>query len=478
MKFNVHAVAGSLVLTIGLSTHALAQDQLEDAVAAAGNSTTLQVTTAAAVQEQCIALFDERIPNKTPEQLDLFARCGEMVGTGDNLGSDDLPLPSFNWSNNELASSMQQLSGEESASNGRLAVDTSNGQFENIGMRLDAIRTGTRATAGGLNLAFQGAPIVGGNAGDENDSGWGWFINGALGFGEYDGTNQENEYDYDSAGATLGADYLFNSGLVLGLAVTISEYEVDFERTNDSSDRSLTRTVDGGETDLDGWSLTPYVVYNFGRFYVDGVITYGENDIDTEREVEYKSNNSALEDINRTMKGETDSETFAAGASVGTDFDFGGALTLYVNAGLHYLDVEIDAYEEIDPTTNGGLNLGYMDQDIESLQSFLGAELTYAISTASGVILPYFRTEWRHEFENDSDTLQTYYAAYGKSEALENGITLDVVTEEPDEDFFEIGLGVSAVFSNNLQAFFDYSTTLELDDVEAHLFTIGIRGSF
>ena len=190
------------------------------------------------------------------------------------------------------------------------------------------------------------------------------------------------------------------------------------------------------------------------------------------------SPNAALADVSRTMKGETDSETFAAGGSIGTDFDLGGALTLYVDAGLHYLDIEVDAYEEIDPTTNGGLNLGFMDQDIESLQSFLGGELTYAVSTDSGVIVPYFRAEWRHEFENDSEILQTYYAAYGEENAVADGLILPVETEEPDEDFFELGLGVSAVFGNNIQAFFDYSTTVGLDDVEAHLFTVGVRGTF
>lgn len=479
MKISIHAAGCAVVIVSGLATPVAAQvTQLGSAVAAAENSTALQIQTGDAVQMTCGALVGLG-QSVTASQADLRNRCGEMVGTGrDLIGDSRGPLPSFNWTNNELAAAMQQLSGEESASNGRLAVDTSNGQFENIGMRLDAIRTGSRATAGGLNLALQGAPIVGGNAGEENGTGWGWFANGALGFGEYDGTDREDEYDYDSVGATVGVDYLFDSGLVLGLAATISEFEIDFEQTTDSSDLSLTRTVDGGKTDLEGWSLTPYAVYTFERFYIDAVFTIGENDIDTERDVAYESNNPGVGSVRRTMRGKTDSKTLAWGTSIGTDFELAGATTLYVNVGMNYLDVEVDAYEEIDSEANGGLNLGYLNQDIESLQSFVGAEMTYAISTNNGVFLPFIRAEWRHEFENDSETLQTYYAAYGRAEAFADELILEVQTEEADEDYFELGLGVSAVFGNNLNAFISYSTTVGLDDVEAHLFTVGIRGSF
>jgi outer membrane lipase/esterase len=481
MKFNIQVAASFFIACSFLATTPAAAQVLKDAVAAAGNSTALQVTTAAAVQATCGALVQLGTAVQAGSaQDDLKSRCGEMVGTGADLEGAASTLPSFNWSNNELAASMQQLSGEEQASQGRLATDTSNGQFANIGMRLDAIRTGARATAGGINLALQGVPVIGGNAGEGDvESSWGWFANGALGFGDHDSTSRENDYDYDSYGATLGVDYLFNSGLVLGLAVSVSDFEVDFDQSGNSSNRDLTRTVTGGKTELDGWGLTPYAVYTLGRFHIDGTFTYGENDVDTKRVVQYDASaSSGLADQNRTMKGDTDSETLAAGASIGTYFDFGGT-TLYTDFGLSYLDIDIDSYEELDPTTNGGLNLGFQNQSIDSFQSILGAELTHAFSTSVGVVVPYLRGEWRHEFENESETIKTYYAAYRDTESWDdNPLFLNVETDDPDEDFFELGVGVSALFAGNIQAYLDYRTTLGLDDVSANLFTIGVRGSF
>jgi hypothetical protein len=55
---------------------------------------------------------------------------------------------------------------------------------------------------------------------------------------------------------------------------------------------------------------------------------------------------------------------------------------------------------------------------------------------------------------------------------------LNVTSDGPDEDYFEMGLGLPAVFANNIQTFVDYRTTVELEDVSADLFTIGIRGTF
>jgi outer membrane lipase/esterase len=104
----------------------------------------------------------------------------------------------------------------------------------------------------------------------------------------------------------------------------------------------------------------------------------------------------------------------------------------------------------------------------------VGFQISKVFSTSSGVILPYVKAEWRHEFENEADTMQARYA----SQDIGQTFNLNVNTDDPDEDYFEVGLGVSAAFAQNIQAFIDYSTTLDLEDVSAELLTIGIRGQF
>lgn len=179
------------------------------------------------------------------------------------------------------------------------------------------------------------------------------------------------------------------------------------------------------------------------------------------------------------MKGKTDSDTLALGVSTGTSFDL-GFVDLSLGIGLSYLDLSVDGYTEkdrkrgLDTAEFSGLNLQYEDQDFDSLQSILGLQLSRAFSFSGGVLVPYFSADYRHEFENTSISLKAKYAVQ------ENGETfnLNVDSDEPDEDFFELGLGISAVFANNIQAFVDYRTTVDLDNVNANLFTIGIRGTF
>lgn len=478
----------TLLIGVVLPTQVLAQDTtLGTVVAGADNATDLQVRTGDAVQLTCGQMLDRYRPvagdvrPPTSAEEDLFFRCNEMVTTANALDGNDGPTGNdLGWTSGQLAEAMQQLTGEEQVSKGRLATETSNGQFANIGMRLDAIRAGARSTAGGVNLAMNGTPVVGGNAGEEGDGlGWGWFLNGAYGFGDRDSTQRENEYDFDSYGATLGFDYMFASGLVAGIAAGYADYEVDFDRAaSPLAGNSLTTTVSGGGFELDGYSLSGYLIGNIGRFYVDGLVSYGSNDYETERVVRYQgsadgSGRGKNLNIDRTMTGKTDSDTLGLGISTGTSFELGG-FDLGVDLGLSYLDITVDDYTEQDSAINGGLNLAYGDQDIESLVSTVGAQLTRTYSSSSGVFVPYARADWHHEFENDARTVSARYA----SQEVGQSFDLNVGSDDPDEDYFSIGLGVAAIFANNIQAFIDYRATLGLEDASANLFTIGVRGSF
>lgn len=482
-------VSAACALSAG---QAWSQDtQLGQVVAGASNSTPLQVTTAEALQNTCVQLIPTysdvtnfNRPAPTSEE-DLFYRCSELVSTAFALQPGSQVGNTLGWTSGQLAESMQQISGEEQVSKGRLATESSNGQYGNIGMRLDAIRSGARATAGGLSLAMNGTPIVGGNAGDEDSQRWSWFANGVYGSGDRDATQQEDQYDYDAHGATLGVDYLFDSGLVAGLAFGYSDYEVDFEnRSSPLPGNSLTAPVSGGGFGVDGYSVSGYGITNIGRFYVDALASYGSNDYETERVVTYLGSSSGTGSgqnlvINRAMTGETDSDSLALGLSSGTTFEF-GLVNLDLDFGLSYLDITVDGYTEKDraltgdTSTSGGLNLAYEDQDIESLQTALGLQLSRSFSVATGVIVPYAGIEWRHEFENDARVVLARFAAQESGSVF----PINVGSDEPDEDYYELGLGISAVFANSLTAFFDYRTTLGLENVTANLFTVGIRGAF
>lgn len=463
-----------------------AETPLGSQVEASRAATDLRVSAADAVQATCGQLAtgpfgldgSANRPATSPLE-DLFFRCNEMVHTANALIGGNLPSQnSTGLDATQLAEVMQQLAGEEQASKARLATETSNGQFANIGMRLDAIRRGARSTAGGLSLAMHGVPVVGGAAGDAAEGGgWSWFANGAYGTGDRDGTRRENGYDHDSYGGTLGVDYMLPSGVVVGAAVGYAQFEVDFDDVDTPT--PLTSPVSGGSIDVDGYSASVFAIGQAGPISVDALISYGENDYDTRRVVSYQADSDASGranglEVSRTMSGSTDGSHFAAGANGSIEWET-GVVKYYLDAGLSYLDVEIDGYRESDPAPQGGLNLDFEDQSFDSLQSSLGLQITRPFSTAGGVFVPYFRAEWRHEFRNDSEVLLARYAA-----ARDQGIDVPfrIATDDPDEDFGELSAGISAAFARNLQMFFDYRTTVALQDTTAHLFSVGIRGTF
>jgi len=55
---------------------------------------------------------------------------------------------------------------------------------------------------------------------------------------------------------------------------------------------------------------------------------------------------------------------------------------------------------------------------------------------------------------------------------------LQARTNKPDHDYFEVGLGVAAVFRNGAQAFVNYNTVLGFSDLTEHVVTVGGRLEF
>jgi Autotransporter beta-domain len=68
-------------------------------------------------------------------------------------------------------------------------------------------------------------------------------------------------------------------------------------------------------------------------------------------------------------------------------------------------------------------------QTIQSLTTDLGREVTYAISTRWGVLLPLLSFEWEHEFLADSRTVTG-------SIVSDPTTAVSVLTNSPDRDYF------------------------------------------
>ncbi len=224
--------------------------------------------------------------------------------------------------------------------------------------------------------------------------------------------------------------------------------------------------------EADGWNLTFYGTHYGDNYYVDGLVGYGQSDYDLNRRIFYQPGLGASNPLpgarDRTAKADTDSDEFAV--SVGGGYSFsGGAFSYGPFARLEYVTVDIDGYEE---TGAQGLNLRVEDQDIDSFQSVLGGEVSYAVSTGFGVLVPQARLGWVHEFADDDRRIKATYVNDP------NQFQLVAETDAPDRDYGTLLLGLSGVFQGGAQAFFAYETVLGLRDIEEHLFTIGGRIDF
>ena len=111
----------------------------------------------------------------------------------------------------------------------------------------------------------------GGSAGDGDVSNkFAGFITGNYSTGDMDGTDRTDAFDFDTYGATMGADYRFTENLVLGAAVSYNNVDSNFDNRS---------TVDGGGVDANGWGGFVYGTYYYDRFYIDGLAGYAKDQI-------------------------------------------------------------------------------------------------------------------------------------------------------------------------------------------------------
>ena len=391
--------------------------------------------------------------------------CGE--GGAQPVGETTYDLTavcSMSVSDREAAA--RQVTPKQTPAQGTSSMEISQRQFDNITARMEALRSGVSGISlSGLTLEQQGQRLSlgeltktasGGSAGEEAGAlvgRLGFFINGNMGLGEKDGSSNELGFDFDTRGLTAGMDYRFTDQFIVGAAVGYVNNQTDFD-------------VSRGEMDVDGTTLALYTTYYHDEAsYLDAIISYGWNDFDNTRQMSF---DLAGTPISAQTSGSTDGEELSISLGGGYDFNR-GSLSYGPYARLNYISADIDAYTE---TSSVGFEMGYGDQEVESLTSLLGGQLGYAISTSSGVFMPQARLEWVHEFNNDSRFID------GRFVYIDPQPTFSVATDDPDRNYFNLGLGVSATFGAGKSGYLYYETLLGQQDIQRHALAAGVRFEF
>jgi outer membrane autotransporter protein len=418
-------------------------------------------------------------------EYDVLVRCGEVkIAPGQNFIG--LSASQLNGLNN--------MTSEESSVMGASSTAVSGAQNIAILGRLSVLRGKSGATAG--LTPQQQTPQAAGipaqvfaqqvPAGESSDLGpmtvhgfgegfsqmvdygrWGAFLNGSFSLGNSDATTREPGYDLEALSMVAGLDYRLSDTFILGLALGYAS--IDSEIDN------------GGDLEKDGFGASVYGTWYMDKLYIDFLAGLAAGQYDMLRSVGYivPATTGGTTVVNQDFTADSDATDITLALGGGYAMSFGGfGLTPFVQASYLYSD--IDGYTEKLRNNNTapgfGLALAVEEQEVESLATNVGVNLTRTFNASWGVLSPYLRFDWEHEYLNDSREIVARFAAVDQSFANLNRIIIP--TDDPDRDFFNLGVGLSAVLPGGWQGFFDYSTVLGYDDLELHRFVVGLRWEF
>lgn len=361
------------------------------------------------------------------------------------------------------AGALEQLAGDQiNAQNSASARAAGAGVAVSLG-RLERIRLADRATpVTGAMLAGNSllATASGGGASADLTAGpFGGFFNYEYVSGDADQTDYQPGYDDSRWSLAAGMDYRFSDSFVGGLAVRYADEDADFDNSR-------------GELQGESWGVIGYASYFLqDGLFIDGSVGYSNTSFEMEREINYSIAGSTARQI---AKSDPDADVWSLSAGVGYDL-FVNPFSITPSLRLSYVENSVDGYRErmSDPTTVGGaMALSVDSQTYTSLTSNLGVQISRAISTDSGVWVPQLRIGWIHEFENDQEKVGATFVNDINQQPLY------ILTNKPDENYFDLGVGVSGQFANGRSAFIAYNTLLGYDDVTYNAITAGVRLEF
>jgi uncharacterized protein YhjY with autotransporter beta-barrel domain len=380
--------------------------------------------------------------------------------------------------NATTASVLQQVNPETAMKANTTSRQGGEAQIRNLGTRIAALRAGARGFSfNGLDLQIDGQTLPieliannyrnttrrGGGASNDNPllaSRLGIFLTGDISTGKRDETDLESGLDFDTVGITIGADYRITDQFILGGALGLVNTEAELEDN-------------AGDLDTQGYSLSLFgTYYSPLNYFIDFSATFGTNDFDQKRNIVYVLD--ALADVNQQLKADYDGDTTSL--FIGSGYDFTrGPWTFGPRVDLEYIKSNVDGFTEeaSDPLADGGgwaTRLDGTDQRWLTLK--LGGKVSYTHSTDWGVMIPYARLDWLHEFENDSQVINAYFVGDP------DPIAIAIENDDPDSDYLRLRFGSSAQFQNGVVGFLDLGTILAHSEWSSSTISVGVRMEF
>jgi outer membrane autotransporter protein len=377
-----------------------------------------------------------------------------------------------------ISNVLQEITPESIGKANNISRQGGTTQVRNLGSRISALRSGVQGLSfngldwriNGDNLsiawlqeAYRSSLRQGGGASADSaqlDSKLGIFLTGNFGSGSKDESQLESGLDFDTYGLTMGVDYRITDQFILGSAFGYIDTQAELNNN-------------AGDLDTQGYSLSLYgTYYSSGDYFVDFSATYGNNDFDQKRRIAYQLN--GLTQVGQEFEADYEGDTTSLFIGSGYDFNQAG-WTFGPRVDLEYIRSSVDSFSESssNPEASGAgwlTRVEAMDQTWLTLN--LGGRVSYAYSAEWGVLIPYIRLDWLHEFKEDSQTVTAHFVNDPAGQAIE------ITTDEPDRDYLRLRLGASTQFPNGLTGFMDFGTLLAHSQWSSYDISFGVRLAF
>lgn len=262
-------------------------------------------------------------------------------------------------------------------------------------------------------------------------------------------TDIENGYSGHSQALTVGADYRMNSALLLGLAISMKDSDID---------------MDGGagSVDSDSQEWVMFMNYQvFNAFYIDGYLSQANIENSNIRSVSFGR-------IQYQARSDFDSKNTEWGLGISYPLSL-DAFALDISAQYKNAELELDSFSEQsdDPVKN--LNLHYQSQQIDSETITLSLNGSFNWSIQSGVVIPYVSGEWIVENENKAREIETHLVLAPDAEAFV------IVTDAPDDAYGRLSAGVQYIMSGGLMFFMGAESLVKHEYFDSWSAAVGFR---
>ena len=223
-----------------------------------------------------------------------------------------------------------------------------------------------------------------GSAGASGTGAVGIWTAGVIRFGDQNAGLNNQSYEFESEGITIGADYRFSPNFAAGLGIGFGRDTVDIGK-NGSRSRGEAKTVALYASYLPGSGI-----------FIDGLVGYQWLDFDLRR---YVTSTARLVDPQRS------GHQWLGSVSLGADL-MRGKWQFTPYARLDFSRARLEGYTE---SSGSVFDLTFLDQSVDSTSLGLGTRLRYSADLGGGTRLyPELKAEYLWQLDRNGDVLVTY----------------------------------------------------------------------